>query len=384
MKLKLKGIKPHGEEDIEEQEGIEDDLYGEEGPAPGLGVRAPDWTVQVTRADRSAFEFYRQRNMGRLEFPDFQRDFVWKLAAQVRLIESLLARIPLPAIYLSDESEEKSIVVDGKQRLTTIFRFLDGEFRLKGLKLLPRFENKTFKELEPRFQRRIEDTMLTVFSIQAGADPQVKFYLFERINQGGVALNAQEIRNGIYRGPGLTLVQRLAAEGGPFRKVAGEHRNYQRMRADELVLRCFAFLLLDLDAYPGDMEPYLNDALMELNRMDADRLAEIEGSFLSSLAKVEAVFGLSSFKRHDVEQGSWGRHLNAAIMDLQMWGFRQVPRPRDFWEARKDRVLAALQDLHRIPEFRDAITYATSVTARVKYRLETWKEALEHVARNHP
>lgn len=366
------------------EEGIEDDLYGQEGPAPGLVVRAPDWTVQVTRADRSAFEFYRQRNMKRLEFPDFQRDFVWKLPQQVRLIESLLARIPLPAIYLSDESEEKSIVVDGKQRLTTIFRFLDGEFRLKGLKLLPRFQDKTFQELEPRFQRRIEDTMLTVFSIQAGADPQVKFYLFERINQGGVELNAQEIRNGIYRGPGLSLVQRLAKEGGPFRGVAGERRNYQRMRADELVLRCFAFLLLDLDSYPGDMEPYLNDALMEMNRMDAERLAEIEGSFQSSLAKVEAVFGQASFKRYIVEQGAWGRHLNAAIMDLQMWGFRQVPRPRDFWESRKDLVLSALQDLHRNSEFRDSITYATSISSRVRYRLETWKEALENVARNNP
>lgn len=274
------------------------------------------------------------------------------------------------------------MVIDGQQRLTTLFRYLDGKFALRGMTLLPRFEGKTFQELEPRFQRRIEDTKLTVFSIQPGSDPMVKFYLFERINQGGLSLNAQEIRNGIYRGAGLELVQRLAAPGESFRRVAGEHRTYARMKGDELVLRALAFQELGLDAYPGDMEPFLNEALVMLNQPGID-LERVEETFLHSLGKVEAVFGSNAFRRHDPESRAWGKHLNAAVMDLQLWGFKQVPRSREFWADRQVEVRQALAAMHTAPEFRDSITYATSISSRVKHRLQAWKQALEDVARNH-
>jgi len=368
----------------EPDDDIEDDLYGDEGPPSGSAIRAPDWTVQVVKGESSVFELHRQHKHQRLDLkPLFQRGFIWKQHQQVRLIESVLARIPLPAIYLSDEAEDLSMVIDGQQRLTTLFRFLDGKFALKGMKLLPRFEGKTFPELEPRFQRRIEDTKLTVFSIQPGSDPTVKFYLFERINQGGISLNAQEIRNGIYRGAGLEMVQRLSAPGGPFRDVAGEQRAYARMKADELVLRALAFQELGLDEYPGDMEPFLNDALVLLNAAGPEKLGKVEESFLHTLGKVDAVFGRDAFRRHDVDTGTWGRHLNAAVMDLQLWGFRQVPRQREFWVERKAAVIDALGVLHRTPEFRDSITFATSTASRVRYRLLSWKQALEDVARNH-
>ncbi|MBI4703208.1 MAG: DUF262 domain-containing protein [Deltaproteobacteria bacterium] len=364
-----------------EDDEIEDDLYGPDGRPAADGPRAPDWTVQVVRAERSVFELCRQWKAGRLVLdPEFQRHFIWKPHQQVRLVESVLARIPLPAIYLSDESEVQSLVIDGQQRLTTLFRYLDNEFPLQGLQLLPGFEGMSFANLEARLQRRIEDTPLTVFSIQPGSDPQVKFYLFERLNQGGISLNAQEIRNGIYRGPGLDLVQRLGREGGPFRRVAGAHRRYARMKADELVLRALAFMERGLSAYPGDMAPFLNGALIEMNKRPTEYLANLESRFLAALETVEAVFGLTAFCRYDA--GHPGRHLNAALMDVEMWGFEQVPHPHEFWVERKDAVRAALVALHGNPRFRDAITYATSMTSRVRHRLVTWKQTLEDVAAN--
>ena len=179
------------------------------------------------------------------------------------------------------------------------------------------------------------------------------------------------------------MVQRLSAPGGPFRDVAGEQRAYARMKADELVLRALAFQELGLDEYPGDMEPFLNDALVLLNAAGPEKLGKVEESFLHTLGKVDAVFGRDAFRRHDVDTGTWGRHLNAAVMDLQLWGFRQVPRQREFWVERKAAVVDALGVLHRTPEFRDSITFATSTASRVRYRLLSWKQALEDVARNH-
>jgi hypothetical protein len=316
--------------------GVEDDLYGEEGRPSVPTASAPDWTVQVVKSEKSVFELHRQFSLGRLELrPLFQREFVWKRDQQVRLVESVLARIPLPAIYLSDESEDRSLVIDGQQRLTTLFEYLGNKWPVRGLQLLPSLDNRTFEQLEPRMQRRIEDTPLTVFSIQPGSDPQVKFYLFERLNQGGVSLNAQEIRNGIFRGPGLDLVQQLGREGGPFRAVAGTWRTYARMKADELVLRALALQELGVEPYPGDMETYLNRALTHLNSMKAKDLERVGVRFSATLRTIIEVFGADAFRRVDPRTGATGHHLNAAIMDALTWGFGASDRPQAAWTTKK-------------------------------------------------
>ncbi len=354
-------------------------------------VRAPDWSVQILKSERSVFELHRQWRAGRLILDaEFQRAFIWKPVQQVRLIESVLAKIPLPAIYVAEESEDRTLVLDGQQRLTTLFRYMNNGFKLKGLELLPRYEGLRFGDLAPRMQRRIEDTALTVCSIQAGSDPDVKFYLFERLNQGGISLNAQEIRNGIHRGPGLELVQRLAAPGGPFRRVAGPGRRYARMKADELVLRAFAFLKLGPGNYPGDMQPFLNRALQELNGLDAPQRDALEARFLVILDAIEAAFGDDAFKRHDPTTRLPGSHLNAALMDVQLWGFHTwaawrelhfdpealVPLSARHRQAIRDRALALYED----PKFVTSITYATSITSRLRYRLRVWQEAMNDVA----
>ncbi|NLO24079.1 MAG: DUF262 domain-containing protein [Fibrobacter sp.] len=72
--------------------------------------------------------------------PDFQRYYVWDDIKASRLIESSLLEIPLPTIYLSEESDNKTYVIDGQQRLTSFVSFINGTFpdgsvfKLRGLK----------------------------------------------------------------------------------------------------------------------------------------------------------------------------------------------------------------------------------------------------------
>jgi uncharacterized protein with ParB-like and HNH nuclease domain len=56
--------------------------------------------------------------------PEFQRQDVWKDKARCRLIESILIRIPLPAFYMDATDDDKWLVVDGQQRLSTLERFV--------------------------------------------------------------------------------------------------------------------------------------------------------------------------------------------------------------------------------------------------------------------
>lgn len=366
------------EEDVEEVE------FDKGGAPPALeDVRAPDWSVQVFKAERTVFELHRQWKQRRLVLdPGFQRDDVWDAGRKVRLIESVLAKIPLPAIYLSEERESSLLVVDGKQRLTTLFTFLDDGFELRGLKLLPQFDGMRFTALEERYRRRIEDTPLTVFSIQPGSDEQVKYHLFERLNQGGVPLYPQEIRNGLYRGPGLDRVQVLGRVGGVFRRVAGEGRRYTHKKEDELVLRCFAFLLRPLDTYPGDMGTFLNDALLQMNRMSSQELDSIQARLERSLSMCSEVFRANVFVRYEPEWGGWGRHLNPAVMDAQICGFDRVSSGSVPWSERRDTVVDAFIELHRRRSFLESVLYATSVTSRVEYRIRAWERVLRDVAGN--
>jgi uncharacterized protein with ParB-like and HNH nuclease domain len=68
--------------------------------------------------------------------PEFQRYSVWDNAKASRLVESVLLEVPLPTIYLVEENDHKESVIDGQQRLTSFFNFLDGTLPLTGLKIL--------------------------------------------------------------------------------------------------------------------------------------------------------------------------------------------------------------------------------------------------------
>ena len=81
---------------------------------------------------------------GRLKLqPDFQRQFVWNKTKASRLIESLLLDIPIPIIYVAEEDGNLLAVVDGQQRLTSIYGFIESHladerqvFRLSSLQVL--------------------------------------------------------------------------------------------------------------------------------------------------------------------------------------------------------------------------------------------------------
>ncbi|MGK4006666.1 DUF262 domain-containing protein [Sorangium sp. So ce1036] len=367
--------------------GREDDLLEkEEEPSPDeTPPRQPaSWPLQIAKAERSIFELHRSWKNGVLRLdPDLQREFVWDYWRKVKLVESVLMRLPLPVFYLSEENEEETLVIDGQQRLTTLFDFLDGGFRLSGLKLLPELNKKHFKELDGKVQRRFENTPLTCFIIQPGTDEHVKFQIFERVNEGAVALNAQEIRNCLYRGPGLDFIKRLAKDASPgsFRDVAGPHRDYRRMRADELVLRAIAFLDLGVNQYPGELKSFLNDELKRLNSSTEGQRDALELRLKSALAHTKTVFEDHAFCRYKPSDGSWARQINGPLVEIIVAGFDRffpggTPLPARKIKAVRDRF----QALSGEEAFRDSITFATQSTSAVRARFDLWMRELAHVA----
>ncbi len=367
--------------EVTDDDAIEDDI----GTA-SVSDNPPNWTIQMVKAERTIYELYRRYDKGTLDLqPDFQREFVWNRDRQSALVESVLMRIPLPIIYLSDESDERTLVIDGRQRLTTLFNFMKDLVVLKNLRLLPGLEGHKFSGLESRLQRRFEDTAMSAIIIQPGSDPRIKFEVFQRLNQGAVDLNAQEIRNCLYQGPGLTMVKALAAPGGLFREVAGAKRQFKRMRAEELVLRCLAFIDQGPDQYRGSILEFLNQELSRLNQMPTDELARLGQRLEQALIIIRALFGTNAFRRFVPHERTYSPALNAALMEVLVSGYSsreaislELPVPSQI-NAAKQRFARLMND----PVFVDAITLGTGDRTRVKARFSLWTKGLLDAAKDH-
>ena len=160
----------------------------------------------------SIFELKRRYDRGNICLdPDFQRNEVWNTRQKSELIESVVMGIPLPLIYLAETMEGKLVIVDGRQRLTTFFRYLNNEFAISGLKIMKELNSCRFRDLENDEKKRkyaaeIEDFQLVIQIIKYPTPDRVRFDIFDRVNRGGTPLNNQEMRNALYQGPATRML----------------------------------------------------------------------------------------------------------------------------------------------------------------------------------
>ena len=197
--------------------------------------------------------------------PNFQRYFVWDQSKSSRLIESVLMNVPLPVVYLAQEEDGTASVIDGQQRLTSFFQFIDGQFALKNLRVLSELNGRRFANLDRTQQRVIQQCAIRSIKILRESDPELRFEIFERLNTGSVALNDQELRNCVYRGPYNELLKEMSCDHD-FMYILGIMEPERRMRDVELVLRFSAFYHSTYLKYQSPMRRFLNRD-MESNRL---------------------------------------------------------------------------------------------------------------------
>ena len=174
--------------------------------------------------------------------PNFQRRDRWNPEKQSRLIESFLSNIPVPPVYLSEDSEilGSYAVIDGKQRLTSISAFFNNELVLRGLNRLPMLNGLDYNQLPTEIRNPLGMKSLRITTLLRQSDPELKHEVFLRLNTGGEILNAQEIRNVAYRGPLNALVYDLAENRflrHQLKVVPPSSSAYRQMVDAEYVLR---------------------------------------------------------------------------------------------------------------------------------------------------
>jgi hypothetical protein len=315
--------------------------------------------------------------------PDFQRQFVWDTTRSSRLVESVLLSVPLPIIYLAEEADGNESVIDGQQRLTSFFDFLDGRLKLKGLRVREELNGLKFADLSKEAQSIIKKTPLRAITIKRESDKDLKFEIFERLNSGSVALNDQELRNCIYRGPYIRLLKELS-EDPDFCTLLNLSGPDKRMRDVEMVLRFAAFYHATYLKFSPPMKSFMNSDMEEHQHLTTIAQDKLRLAFKKSCQLVFSLFGEHAFKRFyrgnaEDANGRWEqKKINSSLYDVLMFGFTAYEKPQIY--AKLDGIREAFVDLMANNDtFIAAIELSTSSKQAVETRFDLWRTRLKEV-----
>jgi len=266
----------------------------------------PEYKLLTYPADYTLEVLYGQWKSDAIEIPEFQRQFVWSVTQASKLIESFLVGLPVPAIYLfTEQDSQKSLVIDGQQRLRSVFYFFDGffgkevrgkrqTFRLKGLHPKSKWYEKSFEEFPVSDRRKLNNSVLRAFIVQqlAPRDDTSVYHVFERLNTGGTLLTNQEIRNCVISGPFNKLLVSLN-ELESWRKLLGKPHADSRQRDVELLLRFFA--MLDTTTYEKPLKDHLSRYMKRHRHAEAHWLNKQHTLFTKTCERILAELGPKPF-----------------------------------------------------------------------------------------
>lgn len=249
---------------------------------------------------------------------------MWKQVQASKLVESFLIGLPVPAVFFYTERKTQYFfVIDGQQRLKSIFYFFEGYFgeeeqdqrrvfRLTGLSPESKFDGKTFDELRDEDKRKLKNAVLRAFVVQQldPADDTSMYHIFERLNTGGTLLTNQEIRNCVYHGPFIEFLDEINRFPA-WREVLGKPLPDTRKKDVELLVRFFA--MRDVSAYSKPMKDFLSKFMKKNRDASPETLDVSRELFQQTCIQVLEALGPKPFH---IKAG-----LNAAVFDAVMVAF---------------------------------------------------------------
>jgi hypothetical protein len=306
-----------------------------------------------------------------LLLPDIQREYVWDNAKASRLIESLILNIPIPVLYFAETDEAKYEIFDGHQRVRSIVNYLGGLFALSGLAVLREYRGKRFSELPEREQRFLKMRTLRTILISIDSHPNMKFEIYERLNTGSISLNAQELRNSIYRGPFNLLLHDLA-KLSDFRALIGTKSPRKRMVDEEAILRFFA-MRSGLATYRTPLKKFLNEYMSTARNKSADDISELRLIFEQTVSRARALLGPAAFRVLNSDGVPAESAVNRALLEAQLLACSWLnpdskPDPQ--------RVRREIGELFGSEHFTDAVQRATGDRSRTLQRVRDTIAAL--------
>ncbi|MFM7459107.1 MAG: DUF262 domain-containing protein [bacterium] len=276
-------------------------------------------TTQTTYSIAEILSLYRDNEL--ILRPQYQRFFRWSPLQKAKLIESILLDIPMPIFFVYSTSEGAFEVIDGLQRLSTIFEFIAQPIT-EGPKSFLRDENDNFKEalklnltesklefenlgwhdLGIELQRKFKQYRLVLSVIKDTSQEDTKYDLFQRLNSGGTPLSGQESRNclmimlkdGLYE-----FISGLTKSSESFTEMIDISENQKYQSYPDQLATWFSALFI-YDVYSGNKnqnsEEYLDAVIKNYFREIIRHKTNIEACFTFTMRTLNKLKGKEAFK----------------------------------------------------------------------------------------
>ena len=325
--------------------------------------------------------------------PDYQRRHRWDDKTSSRLIESLILNIPIPIVYISqdvdvdlDTEEYRYSVIDGQQRLTSIFNFLKNKFSLIGLETLSELNGCFYKDLPPFLIRRLEERTIKCLRIDSTIDGQVKIDIFERLNSGSVKLEPQELRNAVFGGKFNNLCKELSTNPD-FRTLLqinldtpDAHIRVKKMEDAELVLRFFTLINENYLNYKKSKDKGFTDFLSETmeskNKISDETLKTMKDEFIITMYIIRRDFGNQAFAKYknNEDEIKLQSKYNVAVFDALATSCHDLIFNEEIknFDGKHQKFL----NLFKEKDFYESISGSYLDTAKLRYRIERTKDIL--------
>ena len=368
--------------------------YAEDGDE----IQIEEYDITAAPNDFNVSTIYNFLQAGSVRIPGFQRNFVWDLGRASKLIEFLILGLPVPQIFLYEVGRNDFLVIDGQQRLMSIYYFIKQRFpkkekraelrsifdehgkmpdeiihddrffenfRLKLAESVPAHPNKfkglayaTLGSYKTQFDLRTIRNVIVKQNSPKDDDSSM-YEIFNRLNTGGINLKPQEIRTSMYHSRFYDVLYR-ANSHPTWRKILNNPEPDLHMKDVEILLRGFA-MLMDGDNYAPSMVKFLNQFSRKSRANSSDKnqyLAELLESFFTACENLP----------EDAFLSKKNRRFNVALYEATF-----AAACRD--ALAEHRVLqgqlshGALADLEADGQFQSALLEGTTQTRNVKLRL---------------
>ena len=311
-------------------------------------------------------------NQGSVFVPPFQREFVWSRKRASQFIESFLLGLPVPGIFLAEESDTgKLLVIDGQQRLKTLQFFYSGFFGASGVGGNARpfalegvdreFLNKRYADLSEPERHQLSNSYIraTVIRQHFPEDGNSSvFHIYHRLNSGGQHLTPQEIRQAICRGVLMDNIRELN-DNADWRSIFGAHS--LRQKDQELILRFWA-MYLDADDYAAPMLGFLDNFASRHRNPSVEFLYEGRKAFTATVGAFNSALGNKAFRTEGSKQ------LNAAVFDSMTVGLAR--RIKDGGSVKSAALIDAHDTLLQDAAYIESVAGGTAHPASVKTRMQ--------------
>ncbi|WP_414048097.1 DUF262 domain-containing protein [Macrococcus equi] len=301
--------------------------------------------------------------------PEYQRFFRWSNSQKTKFIESILLGIPIPPVFVYQKQDGIMAVVDGLQRLATIFQFMElldldddreekEEFKLLGTEFLPSLSERTWSGANSITQERkliFKRARLDLKIIKYNSDIDAQFELFQRLNTGGSSLTQQEIRNSLmimenneFFNEFENLTKDIDFKGClPLTKRSIDEKEDMEYAIRFLIYRDFS----SIEVIKGteDVAPYLTSRMIKIIRDKEFDFVNEKQIFIKTFELLNEILGEDSFKKYDYSKEKFVGPVSISLYEAIVPGISEYIKKhedisREQKESLKDKIMKISND----------------------------------------